>query len=295
MPSPVPAGYTRGPILFLRPAATGAAAGPLLQRVWNEAGAYGSRIAVLAIGAAAAPEAGRVAALFRAWESEQVTLLSVENRAAAAQWGGAESAAGAAELQRATAIVLVSYVPLQAAALLGGTPLAQAIRRANAQNKAVAALGAGGAILCQHMAVWAPGEASALQFAPGLGIVNRVLLECAADAPGAAHARLADAVGYNPFLVGVGLSADSGAVIYPNAQLEAIGAGEVQVVDGSQLLEAATPGVLAAAATAGTLAAAGVAVHSLQPGGTFNFDTRVVHTPAEHELELQSAANKAAF
>jgi hypothetical protein len=52
---------------------------------------------------------------------------------------------------------------------------------------------------------------------------------------------------------------------------------------------------LAAAAAAGGLEAAGVAAHELQPGATFNFDTRAVHAPAEHDLPLQSAANKAAF
>ncbi|MGL4648046.1 MAG: cyanophycinase, partial [Caldilineaceae bacterium] len=299
MPSPVPAGYTRGPILFLRAEAapnTTQVSEPsarLLQRLWNEAGAYGSRVFVIAVGSDARPGADALADLLRRWEAEQVTLLEVGARAIAAAWGGPTADAHAvAALQRATAILLVGEDPLWGAALLGGTPLAQAIRRANAQNKAVAAWGKGAAILCQHMAAWSEGAGDKphVQFGPGLGIVNRVLLEATASRSQVSLDRLAEAVGYNPFLVGVGLDEGSGAVVYANAMLEAIGDATVTVLDGAGLAEAATPGALAGKSEGG-LAALGLVTGRLRAGHTFNFDTRTFTAPADGDLSLQSLAH----
>lgn len=291
MPSPVPAGYTRGHILFVRSAR--AAEESLWQRFWTEAGAYGSRIVLLAIGDDAAADAERAAHLFRTWESEQVTLLRVAARADAAGWGEVgEGLSHAETILRATALAILCNDALRGAALLGGTPLAQAVRRANARNKAIVAAGAGAAILCQHMGVWGAGGERDGRIAPGLGLVNRVLLDNTAPSLEESLPRLVEAVGANPFLVGVSLAGNCGVVIYPNATLEVFGETPVLVVDAAGKAEAAIPGELAQAARAGALEAAGVAAHRLNAGGAYNFNTR--HA-AVGPLSTEGPANKAAF
>lgn len=301
MPSPVPAGYTRGPILFMATHTGPTAEEKLLQRFWQEAGAYGSRIVVFSSGAEGRAQAERARALFLEWESDSVTAIAVESRADGLRGEAVEV------VQGATAILLCSHSALRLASVLGGTPLAQAIRRANAQNKAVGAMGNAANILCQHMLVAPrpPAEGSTapvlpflhgdmLQFAPGLGLVNRLVLDTRDALAGGvqgALGRLMAAVAYNPFLAAAGLEPDTGIVIYPNAAMEVFGDRNVLVVDGAQMQQ--TDLHEAGAGTAVSLL--GVQLHVLALGNTFNFDTRVVSAPAEGDLPLQSEAVKAAF
>jgi len=304
VPSPVPAGYTRGPILFLGSSKDQAIAEQLLQRFWNEAGAYGSRIVVLAVGEAAKSEAERLAALFALWESEQVTQITVFTRSDALAWSSDHTTGDDLQrtaLTRATAILICTEAPLLAASVLGGTPLAQLIRRANAQNKAVGAIGAGAAILCQHMAVWSEqvdGTRTA-QFAPGLGIINRLLLGdvAAGVAEQESLAQLAAAVGFNPFLIGVKLAPECGVIVYPNADLEVFGADKARVIDGTRILAAFPSSEIESSAPLDRLRdillQRGYALHDLDAGSTFNFDTRTTSAPLDRTLQL--SAQKAAF
>ncbi len=294
MPSLVPAGYTRGPILFLGPSTDGPEP-PLYQRFWQEAGGYGARIVLVGIGQAeTGAAAGRAAEHFRAWESDSVAVVEVASRA------DAQRPEPLAALASATGILILCSDALRAAGLLGGTPMAQAIRRANAQNKTVGAAGRGAALLCQHIvAGHAHGSPApfvhraGVQIAPGLGIVNRVALDASLEEsgpPAVGLGRLLAAVAYNPFLAGVVLEAETGVVIRPNAVMEVFGARSALVVDGSAL-EAATLHDAAMGAAASLL---GVRLHVLGAGATFSFDSRIASLPPA-DLPLQTAALKAAF
>ncbi len=145
MPSQVPPGYTRGSIMFIAAEIPGPHVETLLQRFWDEAGAYGARIALLAV---AGTDGQRVEQIFRTfvdWESDTVTTLRLDRRIEALD------RANTAAIDGATGILLVGDDPLAASITLGGTPVAQAIRKANARNKVVGALGGCASILCQHM------------------------------------------------------------------------------------------------------------------------------------------------
>jgi cyanophycinase len=283
----------------MRTSGDAAAEARLMQRFWNEAGAYGSRIVVLAVGTSTQEEADRLARLFELWESERVVRMNAPTRAAARAWGAAENAANATEIERATAILVLNDDAAAGASLIGGTALAQSLRRANARNKALAAVGSGAALLCQHMGA-APARSGvkagghAIGFAPGLGAVNRVLLDCTAEDAEQVRAPLTQAVCVNPFLVGVGLGAASGAVVYPNATLEAFGDGRVVVVDGSAMEEVPDAATLEGE-SAEALAARGIAVHGLTAGCIFRIEERTLTTPQDDDLSLQSSAYKAAF
>lgn len=297
MPSPVPAGFTRGAIMFIGNASSEQAEESLLQRFWQEAGAYGSRIVVLACGSEQRVAAERLAARFTAWEAASVEAVTIESRP------GAQSSELGEKILNATGAILLGDSPMRIVGLIGGTNLAQAARRANAQGKVIAVYGEGASVLCQHMladdiapAVVAPlVHRDRIHFAPGLGMINRIVVMCTPetrDQPSPnSLGRLLTAVAWNPFLAGVNLETDTGATLYANGQLEIFGEGNALVVDGSALshtsLHAASPGE--------PVTLLGVQMHLLARGCTYGIDDHSAAAPNPGDVEMQSNAIKAAF
>ncbi len=286
MPAPVPAGYVRGPILFVGACQEEESFMQNMQFFWEEAGAYGSRIVILRLDEESLDLARRCEQCFAEWESDSVTALSVATREEALALGEAENVAGA------TGIFLLGENPVRMANILGGTPLAQTIRRANARGKVVCAHGRGAALLCEHMIAFDALSSGApqpflqrrlIQFAPGLGITNRIVLDAAAAEPGAGWnrlARLLNAVAYNPFLVGVGLEVDTGVVIYADDTLEVFGRNSALIVDASGLrysdvheFRQRTP-----------LSLIDIKVHVLAPKFTYHLPARTAHPPEQSDI-----------
>lgn len=302
MPSPVPAGFTRGAILFIGNASSEQTEESLLQRFWQEAGAYGSRVVVLACGSEQLPAAERLAAHFVEWESASVDTVAIASRSAA------QSAELGERVLNATGAILLGDSPMRIVGLVGGTNLAQAARRANAQGKVIAVYGEGASVLCQHMladdnvpvvvspAVVAPlVHRDRIHFAPGLGMINRIVVMCTPemrDQPSPSSlGRLLTAVAWNPFLAGVNLEADTGAALYANGQLEIFGEGNALVVDGSALSHTS----LHAAAPGEPVTLLGVQMHLLARGCTYGIDDHSAAAPNPGDVEMQSNAIKAAF
>ena len=114
--------------------------------------ASGTRLAATAHASSSSPApaadtaaAARMQAWFTAAEADTVEILDIPNRRAAAE------PALLSQVENATGILITDGNPLRFTSLLGGTPLAQAIRRANARGRVVGGIGRGGAVLCQHM------------------------------------------------------------------------------------------------------------------------------------------------
>ncbi len=296
MPSPVPAGYTRGPILFIGAASSRAAEESLLQRFWNEAGAYGSRMVLLGVGGEGIDTATRAARIFNGWESDSVEVIPLETR------GQALALDASGRMEHGTAVLLAGDNPLQLAAILGGTPAAQVMRRMNARSKVICTLGGGASFLCQHMLAGTQGAAgkpllhrNLVHFAPGMGLLNSIAIDVSGPEAMAADMlpRLLTAVAHNPYLVGVGLVPDTGIVVYPNAVLEVFGAGSAPIVDGAHVSDADLYSGDADAAAS----LIGATVHVLTAGYTFNFDTHRANAPrnAEADISLGEAVRKSAY
>lgn len=273
MPAPVPPGYTRGPILF-----SGALVHPrnidrILQSFWDEAGSYGSRIVIVP----AATTDDELTDHYRRWfveaEVDSVEVLRVSERRAGFDAGHI------AAVENATGILIVEGSPLRFVGLLGGTPLAQAIRRANARGRTIFGVGAAGAVLCQHMVSFG---ASAVQFAPGLGVINRMALDGGAAEADAAYraARLTAVVAYNPFLIGLALDPDTGAVVYPDSTLEVFGAGRGVIVDGWQI----TSTNVAERTDDTPVAVEGALAYELTHGYTYQLDHHALREPRATEI-----------
>jgi cyanophycinase len=286
MPAPVPPGYTRGPILFLGPFTTKTGETELLQRFWSEAGGYGARL-VLITSEANSQYIEHVRALFTQWEADTLTTLPIHTRPALFD------PALLPAIDAATGILFIDGEPTRLARLIGGTPAAQAIRRANARAKTVGSLASAAGLLCQHVLLRdSRGEP---HFAPGLGLINRIALAPPSSAPTHAQnlALLRHAIAPNPFLVGVCLGEDTGIVLYPDTTLEVCGASSVLLLDAA----ATTCADLGQLTSAAQLEQYGVHLHELQAGYTFNFDTRAIAPPPLTDIPAtgQPVANKSSF
>lgn len=183
-----------------------------------------------------------------------------------------------ARLQECSLIFFTGGDQLRLVATLGGTPLAQVIRRMNAHGIPVAGTSAGAAAICQHMiGRGRSGQVAGrhmVSLAPGLGLTNRIVVD---QHFSQRHrmGRLFSAVAMNPFLVGVGIDEDTAASINGNNRLEVWGRGCVTVVDGSELVYTDVHEV-EGRAPASVL---GTRVHVLTPGCSFDLLNRVAEPP----------------
>ena len=288
MPAPVPPGFTRGPILFFGPLNEPGHRDALLQSFWDEAGSYGARILLVPTACTDPAKVEELRQWFADAEVDSVVVLPVQQRKEAAD------PTLPALVENATGILLADGNPLRFTSVLGGTPVAQAIRRANARGRVVAGIGRAGAALCQHMIAFDYRKQlpdvflhrSLIQFAPGLGIVNRLALDC--DEERGSHfrthlSRLLTAVAYNPFLIGMALDPDTGAALYPNSTMEIFGFGSAMIVDGWQVSYTD----LHEHADDAPLSVLGAQLHLLSAGYTFNLDTHTAARPPESEIPKQ--------
>lgn len=155
----------------------------------------------------------------------------------------------AAAIAQATGVFLTGGDQLRLSTVLGGTALAQAIRRAYRAGTHVAGTSAGAAIMPEHMIAGGEGGPTPgpdkVTLAPGFGLTNRVVIDqhfAQRDRLG----RLLTAVSYNPFLVGLGIDEDTAVFLAPDDTIVVRGSGAVTVVDPSTLrhssMSSARPG-----------------------------------------------------
>jgi cyanophycinase len=141
-------------------------------------------------------------------------------------------------LDRATGIFMTGGNQLRLSTILGGTLVAQKIRRKNAAGVPVAGTSAGASIMSEHMIAGGPSNASptedAVNLAPGMGLTNAVIIDQHFTQRNRLG-RLLSASSYNPFLIGLGVDEDTAAFIGPDNVFEVVGSGTVTVVDASAL------------------------------------------------------------
>lgn len=176
-------------------------------------------------------------------------------------------------IEHAQLVLLQTDQPLRLSTLVGGTSLARALRRRNAEGMAVAGCGAAAALLCEHML--AHGEQGAtprqggVQFAPGLGLTNRVVIDQGGHASDRLG-RLLGALALNPFALGLGIDAATAAIIGPDNVLEVVGAGGVTVLDPSEMAESNVADVTPGA----PIRITNLRLHALTGGARYDLDFR---------------------
>jgi cyanophycinase len=184
-------------------------------------------------------------------------------------------------LDRASGIFLTGGNQLRLSTILGGTEVAQRIRRRNAAGVHVAGTSAGASIMSEHMIAGGDSNSApvegAVSLAPGLGLTNAVIIDQHFTQRNRLG-RLLTASSYNPFLIGLGIDEDTAAFIGPDGVFEVVGSGSVTVVDAAGLTHSsmweAKPGQ--------PLTLLGLKVHVMGEGCRFDLIDRHAYPPDEH-------------
>ncbi|HEX6834912.1 MAG TPA: cyanophycinase [Rudaea sp.] len=176
-------------------------------------------------------------------------------------------------VERADLILLCADQPLRLSTLLGGTALARLLRKRNAEGAAVGGLGAGAAILAEHMLAGGTHgptpRMGSVTLAPGLGLSNRVVIDqggASADRLG----RLLGALALNPFALGLGIDPDTAGFIGPDNVMDVVGHGGITVVDPTDVGHSN----VADADPSGPISITNLRVHVLVHGSRYDLDFR---------------------
>lgn len=178
-----------------------------------------------------------------------------------------------AYIEKSDGVFMTGGNQLRLSTTLGGTPVAQLIRRRNAAGMHVAGTSAGAAFMPEHM-IAGGSEGSTpspdkVTLAPGLGLTNNFIIDQhfrQRDRLG----RLLTALAYNPFAVGIGLDEDTAAFIRPGDDLEVVGSGGITVIDPTHLSHSS----MDVARRGEPVSLIGVNLHILVTGGRFEIQSR---------------------
>ena len=176
-------------------------------------------------------------------------------------------------LEKSDGVFLTGGNQLRLSTTLGGTAVAQMIRRRNAAGMHVAGTSAGAAFLPEHMIAGGMEGSTPtpdlVTMAPGMGLTNKFIIDQhfrERDRLG----RLLTALAYNPFAVGIGLDEDTAAFISPREELEVVGSGGITVLDPTDLSYSS----MDKARRGEPVSLIGVKLHILVAGGRFDIASR---------------------
>lgn len=267
MPSKPVNGSERGWIIPIGGAEEKSNEPAILARFVELCGGEGARIVVIP-SASRLPDTGsRYEGIFRDLGVGEVASVDFDTRRDCEEKNRLE------QIAAANGIFFTGGNQLRITTLIGGTSVAKLIRQQNAAGVHVAGTSAGAAVLSEHMIAF--GEeggspmAGSVRLAPGLGLTNRFIIDQhfrQRDRLG----RLATALAYNPFAVGIGLDEDTAAFIGPDDTLEVQGSGAVTVIDAADLKFSSMDQVNEGE----PICLLGLRVHVLVKGATFNLHTR---------------------
>ncbi len=179
-------------------------------------------------------------------------------------------------IEKSDGVFMTGGNQLRLSTTLGGTPVAQKIRRRNAAGMHVAGTSAGAAFMPEHMiaggAEGATPSPDMVTMAPGLGLTNSFIIDQhfrQRDRLG----RLLTALAYNPFAVGIGLDEDTAAFIRAGDDLEVVGSGGITLVDPTNLSYSS----MDRARRGEPVSLINVKLHILISGGRFEIASREAH------------------
>jgi cyanophycinase len=266
--SKVADGHQRGWIVPIGGAEDKESSPAILRRFVQLAGGANADIVVIPTASQLRDTGARYERLFGELGAERVSAIDFDTRR------DAEEPARIARLEQASGVFFTGGNQLRLTTLIGGTPVAKAVRALNASGVPVAGTSAGAAFISEHMIAFGDEGstpiAGSVRLAPGLGLTNRFIIDQhfrQRDRLG----RLLTALAYNPFAVGLGLDEDTAAFIDPDNNVHVEGSGGITVVDASAVEFTS----MAEIAEGQPVCLLGIKMHLLTRGATFNLHTRV--------------------
>lgn len=267
-PSPGTEGIQRGYVIPIGGAEEKLGNPSILKKFIELCGGEQSRIIVIPTASKLAERGPRYVELFHELGAGEVISIAIETRQDACREDYLEV------LEAADGVFITGGNQLRLSTILGGTPVAQAIRKLNAHGTHIAGTSAGAAIIPEHMIVRGdtgstPTE-NGVTLAPGLGLTNSFIIDQhfrERDRLG----RLLSALSYNPFVTGIGLDEDTAAFIDAEGVFEVVGSGAITVVDPGSL-EFSSMGQVRPGEPVTLI---GLGLHVLAEGARFDSKTRV--------------------
>jgi cyanophycinase len=187
-------------------------------------------------------------------------------------------------LDGVTGVFMTGGDQMRLVSLLGGTKLAEGLRRiVRDTNVVLAGTSAGAAAMSTSMIV--RGEPSshphknAVKLSPGLGFLKNIIIDQHFTERGRIS-RLITAVSYNPYNLGIGIDENTAIILDGKGILEVYGQGTSTIVDGSQI----TFNEIAEVADNESFSICGVQFHVLRDGLVYNYLERHPIQPSNEFL-----------
>ncbi len=183
-----------------------------------------------------------------------------------------------------TGVFMTGGDQMRLVSLLGGTKLAEVLRKkVRDTNVVMAGTSAGAAAMSTSMIV--RGEPSshphknAVKLSPGLGFLKNIIIDQHFSERGRIS-RLITAVSYNPYNLGIGIDENTAIILDGKGILEVFGQGTTTIVDGSQI----SFNEIAEVADNEAFSICGVQFHVLRDGLVYNYLERHPMQPANEFL-----------
>ena len=271
-PSQVQDGDRRGYIVAIGGAEEKLLDPAILTRFVEICGGTGARIAVIPTASSLTGTGRQYEEVFTKIGVKSVKTFAFDTRADCEREDWIES------LQKAHGVFLTGGNQLRLSTTLGGTSVAKALRKMNAEGVHVAGTSAGAAFVSEHMIAFGDEgptpRSDMVTLAPGLGLTNRVIVDQhfrQRDRLG----RLMTALAYNPFAVGVGLDEDTAAFIGNDNRIWVLGSGAITIVDPSNMEFSS----MDSAKRHEPVCVIGAKIHVLIEGSVFDLEDRIAYPP----------------
>ncbi len=217
--------------------------------------------------------------IFRGLGVRHVYKLPIENR------DDALSDKSVRTLQEASVVFFTGGDQVKITSQMGCSPVCDRIREIFESGGTIAGTSAGASVMAATMMVGGNGEethriGSALQLAPGLGLLEDVIIDQHFAERGRIG-RLLGAVTQNPRILGIGIDENTAIMTHRDRSFTVIGEGGVTVLDAG----AFTYSNLTDEETERALSVFDVKLHLLSQGDTFDFRTRRPNAHPAEELE----------
>jgi cyanophycinase len=239
----------------------------ILDRFIDICGGKDARIAIIPTASELEDTGRNYEKLFRKIGVKHAQVLKIETRE------DCQDSVHSDYISKSDGVFMTGGNQLRLSTTLGGTQVAQTIRRRNAAGMHVAGTSAGAAFMPEHM-IAGGDEGSTpspdmVTMAPGLGLTNSFIIDQhfrQRDRLG----RLLTALAYNPFAIGIGLDEDTAAFIRPGDDLEVVGSGGITIIDPTHL----TYSSMDRARRGDPVSLIDVKLHILISGGRFEIQNR---------------------
>lgn len=170
---------------------------------------------------------------------------------------------------------------------LADSPVFRCVQELYHKGVTIAGTSAGAAAMPATMLISGPGDESgrisALGMAPGLGLIEGVVIDSHFAERGRIG-RLLGAVAQNPANLGIGIDEDTAIIVEAQQRFQVLGSGAVYVVDGADISYSS----LSEKRAEGVLSIYGVRLHVLGEGDSFDLESR---TPAVAEAQQAGTAS----